>query len=92
VPKADQRRAKALRFYETLSIVGLGDGREGLFRGLHLATDDGKQYLPAVLHSRLTDLFLAGLHHSQLVYAIEVIILSCSKCLPFRGQRRRISP
>jgi hypothetical protein len=72
VPKEDQRKVKALRYYDTLSVIdpktGTRDPPELYVRRAKWF----KQYLPATLHPRLTHLFRTGLHDSQLMYAIKM--------------------
>jgi hypothetical protein len=72
VPKGDQRKVKALRYYETLSVI---DPRTGKWDPPELYVRRAKwfkQHLPETLHLHLTHLFLTGLHDSQLMYAIKM--------------------
>jgi hypothetical protein len=72
--KEEQRKFKALRYYETLSII---DPETGDRDSPELYVQRAKwfrQYLPDTLHRRLAHLFLAGLHDMQLVYAIKSTI------------------
>jgi hypothetical protein len=69
--KEEQRKVKAMRFYETLSII---DPETADRDPPELYIQRAKwfqQYLPDTLHRRLAHLFLAGLHDGQLVYSIK---------------------
>jgi hypothetical protein len=70
--KANQRRAKPLRFYATLSTADpkMGD-RDS--RGLHLVSELVEAIPCSYPPPSLTHLFLTGLHDPQLVYAIKMI-------------------
>ena len=72
--KEDQRKVKALRFYETLSIIDPETGDRDPPELYVQRARWFRQYLPDTLHRRLAHLFLAGLHDVQLVYAIKSTI------------------
>jgi len=72
--KEDQRKVKALRFYETLSIIGPETGDRDPPELYVQRARWFRQYLPDTLHRRLAHLFLTGLHDLQLVYAIKSTI------------------
>jgi len=72
--KEDQRKVKALRFYQTLSI---SDPETGDRDPPELYVQRAKwlqQYFPDTLHQRRAHLFLTGLHDVQLMYAIKITI------------------
>ena len=72
--KEDQRKVKALRFYETLSIIGPETGDRDPPELYVQRARWFRQYLPDTLHRRLAHLFLTCLHDLQLVYAIKSTI------------------
>ena len=69
--KVDQRKVKALRFYETLSIIDPETGDRDPPELYVQRARWLRQYLPDTLHRRLAHLFLTGLHDVQLMYAIK---------------------
>jgi len=63
--KEDQRKVKALRFYETLSIIDPVTGDRDPPELYVQPARWFRQYLPDTLHRRLAHQFLTGLHEVQ---------------------------
>jgi len=72
--KEDQRKVKALRFYETLSIIDPETGDRDPPELYVQRARWFRQYLPDTRHCRLAHLFLIGLHDVHLMYAIKSTI------------------